>query len=169
MNATPETTLGKVGVHLGRCPRCMRQSFIATLGAWAFTLWALLSVGETVVTALMAALALGLSALWIGHLIAFAARATPAFKERNKTDAASGEGLSRRQLMPMFARTLGAAALATALPSSAFAQDRINNCLTCCAQKVQSCGSDNACNINYQNCVSSCNSHGQTPAAWRCW
>ena len=49
------------------------------------------------------------------------------------------------------------------------AQDRMRQCLTCCAGKLQACGNDARCNVLYQNCVANCNSHGETPADWRCW
>ncbi len=62
----------------GRCPRCMRKAFLAALGAWtlAFALIAL-SVASWMETP-MVVVALGLTALWLAHIAAFALRAAMA-------------------------------------------------------------------------------------------
>ena len=49
------------------------------------------------------------------------------------------------------------------------AADRMQQCLSCCAAKLSDCGNSGKCNTLYQNCVANCNSHGETPADWRCW
>lgn len=49
------------------------------------------------------------------------------------------------------------------------AEDQMQQCLACCATKLKNCGSAGGCNTLYQNCVASCNSHGETPSDWRCW
>jgi len=54
-------------------------------------------------------------------------------------------------------------------PYILLAADKMQQCLTCCATKLNACGNAGSCNTLYQNCVAYCNSHGETPSDWRCW
>lgn len=57
------------------------------------------------------------------------------------------------------------------------AQSRVNKCLVCCAERNKEClrreppGAifRDACSTLYSNCLSNCNSSGETPADWNCW
>ncbi len=55
------------------------------------------------------------------------------------------------------------------VPYIRLAADQMQQCLTCCAARLRSCGNAGNCNTLYQNCVANCNSHGETPSDWRCW
>jgi hypothetical protein len=53
-------------------------------------------------------------------------------------------------------------------------QTRIQNCVTCCASKEQACFNINTdrrlCDVEFQNCVATCNSEGSSPSSWDdCW
>jgi hypothetical protein len=150
--------------HLGRCPRCIRQSFLYALGAWG-AFGGSLALNRALITACLALAAFSLTLLWLAHLTVSAARGMAG--ERN--DARAASGLSRRQLFSRFAQSLGTLALVTALPGAAAAQDRTQNCLTCCDKFRTSCGNGGDCNVNYQNCVNNCNAGGELPVTWRCW
>lgn len=120
--------------NLGRCPKCMRQAFLAALFSWIAVAATGVAVDETIVTVALAAVALGLSALWLAHLATYAARVTA--RGGAAPAAGKGDGLSRRELIPVFARTLGGIALATAMPAAAFGEG------TCDCSK---CNSDQYC------------------------
>jgi hypothetical protein len=98
---------------LGRCPRCMRRSFLVALGlslAAAALYW--ISGGNGVVAAAAAfACSAGL-ALWLAHLAAFAWRATLGERKREKHQAVAGD---RRTAVQTFGRAFVSIALATSL------------------------------------------------------
>ncbi len=53
-------------------------------------------------------------------------------------------------------------------------QTRIENCINCCTSKEQSCFNINPdrrlCDVEFQNCVATCNSEGNSPSSWDdCW
>ncbi|MDE2163348.1 MAG: DUF3624 family protein [Alphaproteobacteria bacterium] len=162
-------------VTLGRCPKCMRQSFIFMMGAWAVAL-VTPSVTDLPAPAIAAAaLASAATVLWLAHITAFALGAAGSADKSGNTalERNISAGLvsqQRRQFISSFAKVFVLGAAATALPAgSVFAQSHLNDCLTCCASKLKACGSDGKCNTLYQNCVSSCNSQGETPSGWNCW
>ena len=167
--------MNMVYANLGRCPKCMRQSFIFMLGAWAAALVAASVTDSPAPVIAAATLASGATVLWLAHITAFALGAAgsannsenKALERRILAGLASQQ---RRQFIASFAKVFVLGAAATALPvGSAFAQSHLSDCLTCCASKLRACGSDGKCNTLYQNCVSSCNSRGETPADWNCW
>jgi hypothetical protein len=161
--------------NLGRCPKCMKQSFIFMLGAWVLAFVIELTTNSPTLLIASKIVAVGSAGLWLLHLTAFSLRAV-----RN-TSTSTGNALrvnavtdlslqSRRQFALSFAKSLIIAATATALPiRNAFAESRMSKCLTCCDTKLSVCGNTGACNILYQNCVANCNSQGETPSGWRCW
>jgi hypothetical protein len=61
---------------LGQCKRCTRTSMIAAIGAWGFALLALIVLRRLEIAVGAALLAIGLTALWIAHLVALASRGT---------------------------------------------------------------------------------------------
>lgn len=151
--------------YIGRCPNCMRKSLLSAVVAWAAFDYSL-ALNIAPLWQLLALLAVSLTGLWLAHLTTFAARRAICEK---KSAAVVHGGQSRRQVFSTFARTFGTLALVTALPGAASAQDRTNNCLTCCAKFLSDCGQSGACNVNYQNCVSNCNAQGSLPVQWQCW
>ncbi len=167
--------MNMVYANLGRCRKCMRQSFIFMLGAWAAALVAASVTDSSTPVIAVAALASVATVLWLAHITAFALGAAgSANKSGNRAlERNVSAGLvsqQRRQFIASFAKVFVLGAAATALPlQSAFAQSHLSDCLTCCASKLAACGSNGKCNTLYQNCVSNCNSQGESPADWRCW
>src|ERR1700687_3904635 len=115
----------------GRCPKCMRQSFLAALCAWTSVVALQLFVGESTLTATAIVVALGLAALWVAHLVAYATRAVATPKVRRDRTAIQASLMSRRETIPAFARALGAIALATALPATTVFADAKCDCSRC--------------------------------------
>jgi len=73
-----------------------------------------------------------------------------------------------------------AAGMPTALPAASaiqFAQEesRIGRCLGCCAKEETKCiereGETRRCTLDYENCITTCRSQGETPSNWgpTCW
>jgi hypothetical protein len=117
---------------LGRCPKCMRSSFVfaaalwgAALGAGQFGAWRALAI------ALLAA-ALAAGALWLAHLAAYAFR------------SADGVDPARRRAIPAFAKAFAIIAIATmAGPRIAFAFPG-------------QCTRDDDCGVGWKCCNTSC-------------
>ena len=107
--------------NLGRCPRCMRRSGEAALGAIALALAAIAAFGEGAATLSLGALALGLTALWFAHITAFARRATRAALSHRDAGLRSP---SRRAAIVGFARGLALAAAVGTFAAPARAQDK---------------------------------------------
>ncbi len=105
--------------YLGRCPRCMRTAFAVALAAWAVAAAIRLVIGDGAFAMAGAGVALALTALWVAHLLTFAARVVADPRGTGGVD--TGVVLSRRQAGRLFVRALGGAAVATALPAAMFA------------------------------------------------
>jgi len=103
--------------NLGYCPNCMRKAFLTALIAWGMVvIIALLHWSVLVPVAIISAV--GLTTLWVAHLVAFDGKATVAV-EISKSNT---EYLSRRTLLPIFVRALAFAAFASSMSRSAFAE-----------------------------------------------
>jgi hypothetical protein len=160
---------------LGRCPRCMRQSFFFMLGTWGLVLVTTLVTISPLVLTLATVIAVTATGLWLSHLTAFSLRAMRSVSTsdgemagRNAVTTLSPQ--PRRQFVLAFSKSFLLAATAAALPfGAAFAQSKMQQCLTCCASRLNACGNTGSCNTLYQNCVSSCNSQGTSPSDWKCW
>jgi hypothetical protein len=133
--------------HIGRCPRCMRQAFLAASGFWVLAMLA--EAAGAAAWALDAALLVagGLTVLWIGHVAAFALRSALAAsrmkaKAGSAAEAAAAPRLwSRRELAAEFARAAAFAAVATALSARA---------ALACTQLPIGCSSNGDCTCS--NC-----------------
>jgi hypothetical protein len=101
--------------NLGACRKCMRLSFITAALAGIAVTGAWFRLGQSPVTAFLTPAALALILLWIGHVVTFAARASTKQLQPAPTDAVRDP--ARRALIPVFAKILVGAALATALPA----------------------------------------------------
>lgn len=167
MQTSVAKVLAMLNSKVGRCAVCMRKSFSAALVSWLVASFLMVALGNKIATDMALSLAVALTALWLAHLTAYAVRA--ASPKSPPRVAAPSPAWSRRDFLPTFGKVFAGVALATALPGLAFAQDRLRDCLTCCAKYQNSCGNDGDCNVNYQNCVANCNSQGETPSTWRCW
>ena len=110
-----KSTLALLDRRLGRCPRCMRMAFHAAFAGWGLVpISFLLNAGQ--LTRVAALLAVGLTALWIAHLVAFASR-------RETVGAHETADLpTRRAAIMGFSRAFALILLATALPGRGRAQ-----------------------------------------------
>lgn len=144
LRGTPMTSLIAVLYRtLGRCPRCMRKSFLAALGAWVLAFAAGATVGPaTAVATACGAAALGLSGLWLAHVVAFASRMTAATARNLAGDARPGTPAgrarlrTRREIAVEFARTAAFVALATALSTKV---------ALACVQPPKRCSANSDC------------------------
>lgn len=106
---------------LGSCPRCIRSAFRA-----AFIAWVLTGLGQVVpflaqLQTLTRIAAFALTALWMGHLLAYALKVS--ITAPRQQIATNNQGfMSRRDMMPIFARAFATIAIATSLPTLALAQ-----------------------------------------------
>lgn len=144
--------------RLGRCPRCMRQAFAATTASLVALAVSWVYFGPTIPTAILALAASGLGCLWIGHLIAYSARASVG--SRGSQDEVPD--FSRRALFPTFMKTLGVVAIATSLPGATFARGMDDECPKRCQEAASDCRSecqDHYANDQkaYYNCTKPCN------------
>jgi len=175
MNTILKKSLAVLDANLGRCPRCMRLSFIFMLGMWGLVLVMTWATNSPLVLTAARVIVVAATGLWFSHLTAFALRAMRSAgaskgKPVGRSVVADLPYPPRRQFVFAFAKSFLLAATATALPiQTAFAQSKMQQCLACCAAKSRACGNDAKCNVLYQNCVSNCNSQGETPSEWMCW
>jgi glycerol uptake facilitator-like aquaporin len=139
----------------------MRRAFLAALGtgSLAAATWTFAGAGGAAF--FLTGVALGLTMVWLAHLCAYGMRAA---SMRPEVPLAS-----RRRFAVSLIKAAGAMAAITALPGTAFAQSRLQNCIACCDKNLQGCGNGGDCNVNYQNCVNNCNAGGELPVTWRCW
>jgi hypothetical protein len=94
---------------LGSCPHCIRKVFQLAVGTWVTLAVLVLVSGWSSVLPAIAMIALGLTALWIAHLVAHATRVTLAVKSRESiTERGKAKAMisSRRELWPLFVRAL---------------------------------------------------------------
>lgn len=172
-----------VWANVGHCTTCMRQAFLATFGSWMLAVFARAISAPTSISVLIAVAALGLTLLWIVHLIAFAAKATHwtfSSERHDRSDIKDGPTpvgevaptRSRREMLSFFARTVAGVAIGTAVPaafSSAFGKGlspcrNCRGCWNCCTCYQQACTASptcdikcvNKCNGEYKRCINKC-------------
>jgi hypothetical protein len=157
---------------LGSCPRCVRSAFRV-----AFMAWVLTGIGQAIplspscleLTRLGAIL---LTTLWMAHLFAHAIKVSAAARPRQE-ESNNLHRMLRRDMLPMFARALTSAALATSIPTLAFAdcdhaaldrcQAAVANCRANCDRAFHREEPDHAC---HQECYSThvaCKSAAKCP------
>ena len=107
--------------RLGSCPHCIRSAFRAACIAWVSTWLGQVIPLLTQLQTLTKIAAFALTALWIGHLLAYAFKVSSAAPRRRKTSS-NQVAMARREMMPIFARALATTAIGTALPTLALAQ-----------------------------------------------
>jgi hypothetical protein len=115
--------------RIGVCHKCMREAFLACLASWAFAAAGIFGVPILPIDLLLG-LACLCTALWVLHMIVFAAR----WSLQPVRDAASAlpPAFSRRRsFLRRFAYALAGVAVATAVPSAGFGQGRCPGQLTC--------------------------------------
>jgi hypothetical protein len=99
-----------VWASLGHCSLCARKAFIAAASAWIMLLLVVVILGNSQLLVLSEIAAVGLSVLWLAHLIAFASKVS------NRKSGDDVHNLGRRAAFPMFAQTLAFAAVVSAAP-----------------------------------------------------
>ena len=149
---------------LGSCPRCIRSAFRA-----AFIALVLMGLGKVIpflapLQTLSIIATFALTALWMGHLLAYALKVSIAPPPPQMT--INQGAMSRRDMMPIFVRALATAAIATSLPTLALAQcdqaaatrcqAAASNCRANCARSfhreeaIRACHQE--CYSNYSTC-----------------
>lgn len=126
MTSQFKTTSAQIWHNLGHCLTCMRQALAAFLALSASAI--LLSIAHSTWFFVASVVAAGAGALFLAHIIAFAVRRTEA-KLKRRIDARDRPDYSRRAALPLFATSLGFAALLTAVPTLALASEA--NCPYC--------------------------------------
>jgi len=128
--------------NLGRCPHCMRKSFVAAAIAAASLVIVSQWPHEALVTIPLGVVTAALIVLWMAHLAMFSLRRARAAKVAG---AHAQPDASRRSFLPTFAKALAVAALCTALPELARAEDACERCISNRSKCQDNCGdvSDN--------------------------
>lgn len=131
--------------EIGKCQRCMRQSFLAAFvllcasGGCTFVLRGTHFEGDLWILYLPTAAA---ALLWIVHVIVYSLRtlsattaggygASSSHHEQDRSVPQKHAHGSRRSAMGLFLRALGGAAIATAVPRLALAFNECSGRLTC--------------------------------------
>jgi hypothetical protein len=111
--------------RLGHCRACMRKAWLAAVIALIFAV-IIFSIGWRELWLPSAFIVLGLTGLWVAHLVAFASKV--AISSDKHSVALTGasvsnvDTISRRNLIPFFVRSLFLGVLISAAPRSAVAQ-----------------------------------------------
>jgi hypothetical protein len=144
--------------ELGRCPHCMRKSFVAAVVASAASLLAREWIREALALIPLAVLAAAMIMLWAAHLVIFSLRQVVGGKSLEvHLEPDSG----RRSFLPTFAKALAGAAVLTALPKFARAEDKCDRCISNREKCMDACGdvSDNPdpqAHLEWGRCRRSC-------------
>jgi hypothetical protein len=144
--------------NLGSCSCCVRSAFRAAFVACIMAgLCQAISLPSQFLI-LTGAAACALTALWLGHLLAHAIRVSMNAGEW-RTGQSSQKALSRRSVIPIFARALVTAAVAASVPTFAFAecdqaaaarcQGATANCRANCDRSFHRAEANHAC---HQEC-----------------
>ena len=99
---------------LGACPRCMRRSFASALLAATAAATGWFWLGPSILTAIFASGALGLTLLWLAHLLTYTWKVSARSPQPGHTDTEPDR--SRRAVIPTCAKIFIGFALATVLP-----------------------------------------------------
>jgi Protein of unknown function (DUF3624). len=128
---------------LGRCPTCMRKSFVLAVASYAVS-GTISFLSASSILLIFSALVSGLStALWVAHLFAYSAR--------KHSNALSTTGAKRRTAILGFSKTLVGVALATAVPTA-----WAGSCSVTCSNGTTA---SNNC-TGSQTCTCRCNANG---------
>jgi hypothetical protein len=132
--------------NLGRCPGCIRRSFVTA--AWA---WLAVMVFEQFTHSIFVILpvwivASSFTALWMAHVAVFAVRRSGTFSV-NLEGNAEILNRERRAVLPIFAKALIASAVVATLPKPGRARDASDGdsddkCMDKCDSQKEKCISD---------------------------
>jgi hypothetical protein len=101
--------------NLGSCSLCIRKAFLTACGAWSLSLFCYILWQTAFFYSVVVAVVL--SALWLAHIAAFAGK----IKFVASKGTSNRSSLSRRELVPLFARGLAIGAIISAAPRQALA------------------------------------------------
>lgn len=157
-SGTPTAQIGLyIQRNLGRCSYCMRKAFRVSIVGWAATMLIAVANGPSRLLNVAAAGAILLTALWLAHLAVFAGRATTGTggsRVTSHNQSSERMTVTRRAALPVFARALGFAALASAVPTLTPAQTLFQACMGNCTALWDSCKGQ--CSHNDLNCKTRC-------------
>jgi len=153
---------------LGSCPRCVRSAFRAAFVAWVLTGFSQAIPFSPRFLVLTGTAVFVLTALWLGHLLAHAIKVS-AVARLWQQGINNPVVVSRRNMLPIFARTLATAVLATSIPTLAFAdcdQAAAKRCRSATAKCRANCDRDFHREEVYHACHQECysNTMGVPPA-----
>lgn len=130
-----------IWMHLGRCPYCMRMSFIFAITSIAIAASSSLFLPKMAV-ALIVLCAIALTLLWVAHVTVYSMKA---LARHNKSAQTEAPLISRRKLFGSFAQIAAVAALSSAMPQMVFASPGGRSRLWCCAACVVNGSCDQDC------------------------
>ena len=148
--------------RVGRCPKCMRQSFLAMAAGWTALLLALSTgpvLDSVVLIRLTAICAISFTLLWSTHVLTYAMRRRAKLSSDSRIDSVD---VHRRQFFRATAYPFGAAviavAVATAFPRLARAD--VYPCANTSCDQGTICCSDSSGNGYCCDARTSCNGSG---------
>jgi hypothetical protein len=115
--------------NLGYCKRCIRKAFQTAAIGWSLVTFATVLGQPRTLTATLTIASAGLTLLWVAHLVAYARKATAYIDEKSASAESPNspgakiqlQSSSRRDVIPLFARMIAGAAIASAIATPAFA------------------------------------------------
>jgi hypothetical protein len=122
--------------NLGSCSCCVHSAFRAAFIAWALASSGLaIPIASPILTCIVG-IACAFTVLWSVHLLAHALKVSVAARKQLWTSD-NQAGISRRNMMPIFARAVVSAAVVASIPTFAFGQ-----CNEAAAARCQAAASD---------------------------
>jgi hypothetical protein len=107
--------------NLGSCSCCIHSAFRAAFIAWVLASSGLaIRIADPILTCIVG-IACAFTVLWSVHLLAHALKVSIAARKQQWTSD-SQAGISRRNMMPLFARAVVSAAVVASIPTLAFGQ-----------------------------------------------
>ena len=107
--------------NLGSCSCCIHSAFRAAFIAWVLASSGLaIRIADPILTCIVG-IACAFTVLWSVHLLAHALKVSIAARKQQWTSD-SQAGISRRNMMPIFARAVVSAVVVASIPTLAFGQ-----------------------------------------------
>jgi hypothetical protein len=122
--------------NLGSCSCCIHSAFRAAFIAWVLASSGLaIPIASPILTCIVG-IACAFTVLWSVHLLAHALKVSIAARKQQWTSG-NQAGISRRKMMPIFAKAVLSAAVVASVPTFAFGQ-----CNEAAAARCQAAASD---------------------------
>jgi hypothetical protein len=109
------TIKNHVSSKFGTCRLCMRKSFLSAGGLWLVVILLALTGLPLEITLTTIGVACVVTTLWLTHMLAFAGKTSKNYKAY--VPVSEMQVSTRRALMPLFARAVGAAVIMSAAPA----------------------------------------------------